>query len=70
MGIAVKILHKYHVCCVGNETNSIRPSFPFPMQHLWYLFQISLLPMLLHVSQRNSEESILIFIELTETMIE
>ena len=36
-----EIWDKYHSCCIGNDK--------FPIQHSWYLFQISLLPMLLLV---------------------
>ena len=36
-----EIWDKYHSCCIGNGK--------FPIQHLWYLSQISLLPMLLLV---------------------
>ena len=41
MGIAVKFWDKYHSCCIENGK--------FPIQHSWYLSQISLLPMLLLV---------------------
>ena len=37
-----EIWDKYHSCCIGNLS-------PFPIQHSWYLPQISLLPMLLLV---------------------
>ena len=41
MGIAVKFWDKYHSCCIENVK--------FPIQHSWYLSQISLLPMLILV---------------------
>ena len=36
-----EIWDKYHSCCIGNGK--------FPIQHSWYLSQVSLLPMLLLV---------------------
>ena len=37
-----EIWDKYHSCCIGNGK--------FPIQHSWYLSQISLLPMLFPVN--------------------
>ena len=58
MGIAVKIWDK---CCIVNgkfHSSQLRlmKFFPFPTQHLWYLSQISLLPMLLHTHINYSIE--------------
>ena len=52
MGIAVKIWDKYPLAALemGNFTRLRLVKFsPFPIQHSWYLSQISLLPMLLHI---------------------
>ena len=45
--LTVKNWDKYHSCDIGNT--KFHSALPFPIQHSWYLSQISLLPMLLHL---------------------
>ena len=53
MGIAVKIWDNYTTLValeISNFTEFCLVKFvPFPIQHWWYLSQISLLPKLLHI---------------------
>ena len=52
-----EIWDKYHECCIGNGD---KLNLPFPIQHSWYLSQISLLPMLLIVQISCTVKKIII----------